>query len=75
MNSSDKLLSIFMSLVALFLIILIITSNVKTMHYAQVIENVTLETGTNPMYVSCAIYDSIGDNPTCITLAQGLIKD
>lgn len=75
MNSSDKSLVIFFSLVASVLITLIISINMNSMHYAQVVENITLETGTNPMYVSCAILDSLGDNPTCVSLAQDLVKE
>ena len=75
MNSSDRLFVTFFSLVALVIITLMILINMNTMHYAQVVENITLETGTNPMYVSCAIDTNRGDNPTCVTLAQGLIKE
>ena len=75
MDSSDRFYCIIYSLVALVLITLIISININSMHYSQVVENVTLETGTNPMYVSCSINDSLGDDPVCVVLAQGLVKE
>jgi hypothetical protein len=75
MDSSDRFFCIIYSLVALVLIVLMISINMNSMHYAQVVENVTIKTGTNPMYVSCSINDSLGDDPVCVVLAHGLVKE